>query len=117
MEEFLERTSGSRKLFERAQSSLPSGSTRSPYYYAPYPLYMKKGEGAYVWDVDGNRYLDFANNMGPLVLGHRHPTVQKAVEAQVDAFWCGGPTEHEVELAEEIKRAFPIAGRVLFTPS
>ena len=117
IEEFLKKTSGSKKLFDRAQKSLPSGSTRSPYYYAPYPLYMKRGEGAYVWDVDGNEYLDFANNMGPLVLGHRHPVVQKAVDAQVDAFWCGGPTEQEVRLAEEIKKAFPIAGRVLFTPS
>jgi glutamate-1-semialdehyde 2,1-aminomutase len=117
MEEFLERTSGSKRLFDRAQGALPSGSTRSPYYYAPYPLYMKKGEGAHVWDVDGNKYLDFANNMGPLVLGHRHPVVQKAVESQVDAFWCGGPTEHEVKLAEEIQKAFPMADRVLFTPS
>jgi glutamate-1-semialdehyde 2,1-aminomutase len=117
IEDFLQRTAGSRKVFERAQGSIPSGSTRAPYYYAPYPLYMKKGEGAYVWDIDGNRYLDFANNMGPLVLGHRHPVVQKAVEEQVDAFWCGGPTEKEVKLAEEIKRAFPIGGKVLFTPS
>lgn len=117
IEDFLDRTSGSKKLFERAHGSLPSGSTRAPYYYAPYPLYIKKGEGAYVWDVDGNRYLDFANNMGPLVLGHRHPAVQKAVEEQVSSFWCGGPTEHEVKLAEEIKKAFPMTDRVLFTPS
>jgi glutamate-1-semialdehyde 2,1-aminomutase len=115
--EFLERTPGSRKLFDRAQGVLPSGSTRAPYYYAPYPLYMKKGDGAYVWDIDGNKYLDFANNMGPLILGHRHPKVQRAVEEQVNAFWGGGPTELEVTLAEEIKKAFPIAGRVLFTPS
>lgn len=117
MEEFLERTSGSKKLFERAQGALPSGSTRSPYYYSPYPLYIKKGEGAYIWDVDGNRYLDFANNMGPLILGHRHPVVQNAVNEQVNAFWCGGPTENEIKLAEEIKRAFPMTDRVLFTPS
>ncbi len=117
MQEFLERTAGSKKLFERAQGALPSGSTRAPYYYAPYPLYMKKGDGAYVWDVDGNKYLDFANNMGPLVLGHRNPRVQKAVEEQVDAFWCGGPTELEVKLAEEVKRAFPFTDRLLFTPS
>ena len=117
MQEFLERTAGSKKLFERAQGSLPSGSTRAPYYYAPYPLYLKKGEGAYVWDVDGNKYLDFTNNMGPLVLGHRNPHVQKAVEEQVNAFWCGGPTELEVKLAEEVKSAFPFADRLLFTPS
>lgn len=117
MDEFIERTAGSKKLFARAQGSLPSGSTRAPYYYAPYPLYMKRGEGAYVWDVDGNKYLDFANNMGPLVLGHRDPKVQKAVEAQVDEFWGGGPTELEVELAERIKKAFPFADHLLFTPS
>ena len=117
MEEFLDKTQGSRRLYERALGAFPSGTTRAPFYHAPYPVYMKKGEGAYVWDVDGNKYLDFTNNMGPLVLGHRHPRVQKAVEQQVDAFWCGGPTEMEVKLAEEIKRAFPMADRVLFTPS
>lgn len=117
MQEFMERTTGSKKLFGRAQGALPSGSTRAPYYYAPYPLYIRRGDGPYVWDVDGNRYLDMANNMGPLVLGHRHPVVQKAVEEQVDSFWCGGPTEQELKLAEEIKRAFPVADRVLFTPS
>ena len=117
MEDFLEETAGSKKLFERAQGALPSGSSRAPYYYAPYPLYIKKGEGAYVWDVDGNRYLDFANNMGPLILGHRHPVVQKAVNEQVNAFWCGGPTEHEIKLAEEIQKAYPMGDKVLFTPS
>ncbi len=117
MQEFLDRTVSSRKLFERAKGAIPSGSTRAPFYYAPYPLYMKKGAGPYVWDVDGNKYLDFTNNMGPLVLGHRHPGVEKAVEAQVDAFWCGGPTELEVRLAECIKDAFPVGDRVLFTPS
>lgn len=117
MDEFMQKTAGSRKLFERAQGSLPSGSTRAPYYYSPYPLYIKKGEGPYVWDVDGNKYLDFANNMGPLVLGHRNPRVQKAIEAQTDAFWCGGPTELEVELAEKIKKAFPFGDHLLFTPS
>jgi glutamate-1-semialdehyde 2,1-aminomutase len=117
MEDFLERTTGSRKLFERASGSIPSGSTRAPFYYAPYPVYMKRGAGPYVWDVDDNKYLDFTNNMGPLVLGHRHPDVQKAVEAQVEALWCGGPTELEVRLAEKIKDAFPVGERVLFTPS
>lgn len=116
-EESVEATRGSKELFDRAAGSIPSGSTRAPFYHAPYPLYLNKGEGAYVWDVDGNRYVDFTNNMGPLVLGHRHPRVQRAVEEQVDTLWCGGPTELEVRLAEEIKRAFPVADRVLFTPS
>ena len=113
----MERTLRSKAIFERANNSYPNGSTRAPYYYAPYPLYIKKGEGCYISDLDGNKYIDFANNMGPLILGHRYPSVQKAVMQQVDTFWCGGPTELEVSLAEKVLEAFPMTDRLLFTPS
>jgi glutamate-1-semialdehyde 2,1-aminomutase len=111
------KTAGSQRLFERAQKSFPSGSTRAPFYGPPYPLYISHAEGCYVWDVDGNKYLDFVNNYGPLVLGHRHPDVEKAVNVQIHSFWCGGPTESEILLAEELLKAFPMVDRVAFSPS
>jgi glutamate-1-semialdehyde 2,1-aminomutase len=78
---------------------------------------MKKGEGCKIWDVDGKEYIDFANNMGPLVLGHRNPKAQRAVAEQLDSFWCGSPTELEIELGEKIMKAFPMCDKMLFAIS
>jgi len=117
LERIHELTRSSEKLFVRAQNLLPSGSTRAPFFGPPYPLYLSRAEGCYVWDVDGNRYLDFTNNYGPLILGHRHPSVENAVVKQVHAFWCGGPTELELELADKILGAYPNMDKIAFTPS
>ena len=105
IETYLARTPGSRELFERATRSIPGGSTRTTVFNPPYPPYMVRGEGLRTWDVDGNEYRDFLGNYTSLVLGHGHPDVVAAVEAQVrrgSAF--AAPTEVEIELAEEIRR-------------
>src|SRR5215212_11613580 len=118
VEEYLARTPGSAALFERASASLPGGSTRTTVYTAPYPPYIKAGEGIRTWDVDGNEYRDFLGNYTSLILGHAHPDVVAAVEAQVrrgSAF--AAPTETEVELAEEIRRRVPSVERLRFTSS
>jgi glutamate-1-semialdehyde 2,1-aminomutase len=114
---FSQATKKSKSLFERARNSIPSGSTRSPFYANPYPVYVEKAKGCYVFDVDGNKYIDFVCNMGPLILGHRHPAVEKAVAQQVKSFWCGAPTELEEKLAATILKAFPMGEQILFTPS
>ncbi len=105
------------ELFDRAQKIFPSGSTRQPFYRTPYPLYAKFAQGCYIWDEDGNEFVDFVNNMGPLILGHRHPAVEKAVLEQVGAFWCGAPTELEIRLAEMILKEYPMGDRLVFCPS
>src|SRR3954469_1774350 len=118
LDEFLARTPRSRALFERATASLPGGSTRTTVYTAPYPPYIDHGEGIRIHDVDGNAYRDFLGNYTALVLGHAHPAVVAAVEAQVrrgSAF--AAPTETEVELAEEIRRRVPSVERIRFTSS
>src|SRR3954454_5543561 len=118
LDEYLARTPRSRSLFERATASLPGGSTRTTVYTAPYPPYIEHGEGLHVVDVDGNRYRDFLGNYTSLILGHAHPAVVAAVEAQVrrgSAF--AAPTETEVELAEEIRRRVPSVERLRFTSS
>ena len=112
------RTGGSAALFERASRSLPGGSTRTTIFSAPYPPYMVRGEGIRTWDVDGNEYRDFLGNYTSLILGHAHPEVVAAVEAQVrrgSAF--AAPTETEIELAEEIRRRLPSIERLRFTNS
>jgi glutamate-1-semialdehyde 2,1-aminomutase len=108
IDDYLARTPRSRELFERATGSLPGGSTRTTVYTAPYPPYIESGNGLRMTDVDGNVYRDFLGNYTSLILGHAHPAVVAAVEAQVkrgSAF--AAPTETEIELAEEIRRRVP----------
>jgi glutamate-1-semialdehyde 2,1-aminomutase len=118
VDEYLARTPGSAAMFERAARSLPGGSTRTTIYSAPYPPYMVRGSGISTWDVDGNEYRDFLGNYTSLILGHAHPEVVAAVEAQVrrgSAF--AAPTETEIELAEEIRRRLPSIEAIRFTNS
>ena len=118
IDDYLARTPRSRALFERATASLPGGSTRTTVYTAPYPPYVDHGEGLSITDVDGNVYRDFLGNYTSLILGHAHPAVVAAVEAQVrrgSAF--AAPTANEIELAEEIRRRLPSVERLRFTNS
>jgi glutamate-1-semialdehyde 2,1-aminomutase len=118
LDEYLARTPRSRELFERATASLPGGSTRTTVFTPPYPPYVASGEGLVVRDVDGNAYRDFLANYTSLILGHAHPLVVAAVEAQVrrgSAF--AAPTETEIELAEELRRRIPSIERLRFTSS
>jgi glutamate-1-semialdehyde 2,1-aminomutase len=118
LDTYLARTPRSAAMFERAAASLPGGSTRTTIYSAPYPPYMVRGEGIHTWDVDGNDYRDFLGNYTSLILGHAHPEVVAAVEAQVrrgSAF--AAPTEAEIELAEVIRDRLPSVERIRFTNS
>jgi glutamate-1-semialdehyde 2,1-aminomutase len=118
LDDYVARTPRSREMFVRATASLPGGSTRTTVYTAPYPPYIESGSGLWIRDLDGNGYRDFLGNYTSLILGHAHPAVVAAVEAQVrrgSAF--AAPTETEVELAEEIRRRIPSVERMRFTSS
>ena len=118
VDDYRARTPRSRALFERATASLPGGSTRTTVYSAPYPPYAAHGSGLALTDVDGNVYRDFLGNYTSLILGHAHPAVVAAVEAQVrrgSAF--AAPTETEVALAEELRRRVPSIEHLRFTSS
>lgn len=118
LDEYHARTPRSRDLFDRATASLPGGSTRTTVYTAPYPPYIAEGRGITIRDVDGNLYRDFLGNYTALILGHAHPIVVEAVEAQVrrgSAF--AAPTAIEIELAEEIRSRVPSMERLRFTNS
>lgn len=118
VEDYLARTPRSRALWERATASLPGGSTRTTVYSAPYPPYLERGAGLVVTDVDGNDYCDFLGNYTSLILGHAHPAVVAAVEAQVrrgSAF--AAPTETEIQLAEELRRRVASIEHLRFTSS
>lgn len=82
-QEYRRLTPGSAQLSERSQAALPGGDTRQSVFFRPYPLFLDGGQGAYVEDVDGNRFLDFSNNWTSLILGHAHPAVVEAVSRQL----------------------------------
>src|SRR3954447_8404660 len=118
LDDYQARTPASKQLFGRATGSIPGGSTRTTVFNPPYPPYIARGQGLRTWDVDGNEYRDFLGNYTSLILGHAHPAVVEAVEAQVrrgSAF--AAPTEAEIELAEEIRRRVPSIERIRFTNS
>ena len=80
--------------------------------------FLVKGRGARVWDADDNEYVDYVGSWGPLVLGHAHPAVLRAVrEAAAAGTSFGAPTEREIALAEEVCRALPSVERVRFVSS
>ncbi|MFZ8828289.1 MAG: glutamate-1-semialdehyde 2,1-aminomutase [Armatimonadota bacterium] len=101
----------SRALFERAQRLMPGGvnsPVRAFRAVGGAPFFVARGEGCFLWDVDGNRYVDFVCSWGALILGHAHPEVVAAVKAAIErGTTYGAPTELEVRLAEQIQSAFP----------
>ena len=105
------RNEKSRALFERAQLLMPGGvnsPVRAFKAVGGTPFFVARGEGCYLWDVDGNRFIDFVCSWGPLILGHAHPEVVAAVKEAVEkGTTYGAPTELEVALAEKIQQAFP----------
>ncbi|WP_193556315.1 glutamate-1-semialdehyde 2,1-aminomutase [Paenibacillus ginsengarvi] len=82
------------------------------------PVFMKRGQGAYFWDVDGNRYIDYLAAYGPIILGHAHPHVTEAIcQAATDGTLYGTPTEHENTFARLLKEAIPSLDKVRFVNS
>ncbi|MFQ6059180.1 MAG: glutamate-1-semialdehyde 2,1-aminomutase [Anaerolineae bacterium] len=114
-------TERSRHLFMRAQQVLPGGvnsPVRAFRAVGGEPLFIQRGEGAYLWDVDGHRYIDYVGSWGPLILGHAHPRVVAALQQAIERGTSyGAPTEPEVELAELVIEAVPSIEMVRFVNS
>jgi glutamate-1-semialdehyde 2,1-aminomutase len=101
----------SQELFNRAQASIPGGvnsPVRAFKSVGGTPLFLKNAKGAYLYDVDGNRYIDYINSWGPMILGHAFEPVVEAIQKKaVDSTSFGAPTEVEIEMAELIKTMVP----------
>jgi glutamate-1-semialdehyde 2,1-aminomutase len=104
-------TSKSITLFERAQQSIPGGvnsPVRAFKSVGGTPIFIEKAKGAYLYDADGNRYIDYIASWGPMILGHAYEPVVKAIqEKAVLSTSYGAPTELEIEMAELIKSMAP----------
>ena len=113
--------SRSEALFERAKHTIPGGvnsPVRAFKAVGGTPRFMERAEGAYLFDADGKRYIDYVLSWGPMIMGHNHPRVREAVvEAAQSGLSFGCPTEIEIELAETISTLVPSMSLVRMTSS
>jgi glutamate-1-semialdehyde 2,1-aminomutase len=111
----------SRTLFSEAKAVIPGGvnsPVRAFRGVGGDPVFVARGKGPYLYDVDGNEYVDYVGSWGPLLLGHAHPAVLEAVrEAAADGTSFGAPTEREVRFAQQICRAVPSIQKVRLVSS
>lgn len=104
-------TDRNQQLFDRARALIPGGvnsPVRAFRAVGGTPRFVQRAQGAYFWDAEGRRCIDYIGSWGPMILGHGHPRVLEAVQAAVlEGFSFGAPTEREIELAEEIVKHLP----------
>ena len=102
---YVERTKRSSEYFERAQGVMPGGVPSSFQLNDPWPVYIERGVGAQVWDVDGNEYVDFHNGFGVMCVGHANPRIVEAVSQRMqEGTHFAAPTEGSIIVAEELRR-------------
>ncbi|HEV8453690.1 MAG TPA: aspartate aminotransferase family protein [Gemmatimonadales bacterium] len=112
------RTTASRRFFMEAREYLPGGDSRSTLFYQPYPAVMDRGEGCWLYDLDGNRLLDFTGNHSSLVHGYGHPAIVEAVQHQLGKGTCfPGSTEPQLRLAKLLCERIPSVEQARFTSS
>ncbi|MDI3317577.1 MAG: aminotransferase class III-fold pyridoxal phosphate-dependent enzyme [Bacillota bacterium] len=117
-ERYREMTPGSRRLYERARRVTPGGVSHNLRYFAPYPLFVERADGAYVWDVDGNRYVDLWMGHYAHILGHRpRPVMERFLAQAAEGAHWGIVHPLQVELAETLVRLLPAAEEVRFCVS
>jgi glutamate-1-semialdehyde 2,1-aminomutase len=111
----------SQTIFEQAKRLMPGGVNSPARAFGGVggePIVVERGEGAYLWDVDGNRYIDYVGSWGPLIFGHAHPKVVAAIEAAARRGTSfGAPTSAENELAQLIIDAVPSIEKVRLVSS
>ncbi len=109
------------ELFARAQQVIPGGvnsPVRAFRAVGGTPRFIQRAQGAYIWDAEGQQYIDYIGSWGPMILGHGHPAVLEAVhKAAADGFSFGAPTEREIELAEAIIGLVPSVEQVRLVSS
>ena len=107
MQKLAERTPESKRLYERALKVMPGGVPSSFQVNDPWPVYLERGSGARVWDVDGHEYADFHNGFGVMAIGHGNPAVGAAVKARHDdGTHFAAPTDGSIDVAEELADRF-----------
>lgn len=115
---YVEANPISHAQWQRACDAMPGGNTRTVLFYPPFPLTMARGEGAYLWDLDGHRYADFLNDFSAGLYGHSHPVIRQAMAEALEAgLTLGAHNRFEERLAALICARFASIERVRFTNS
>jgi len=116
LQRYIERTPQSKAYHEKAKKYLPGGDTRAIAFYPPYPFFAERGQGYTLYDVDGNEYIDYVNNMTALIHGHAHPHIVKALQTQIEKGTTpGAPVEEQYLLAELLCNRVPSFESLRFT--
>ena len=116
--DFVAANPKSRAEDEKAADAMPGGNTRTVLFHPPFPLTIERGEGQYVWDIDGHRYANFVGEFGAGLFGHSDPRIVEAIGRAIgDGTVLGGPNRYERILAAEIVGRFPSLDKVRFTNS
>ena len=103
----------SKKLFSDAKKVIPSGVNSPVRYFEPYPFFVKRSQGSSLWDEDGNKFVDFCNGYGALLLGHTRNEIIKAASNQMKkGTLYTAPTSLEIELSKLIIKNFPSMQKV-----
>ncbi|MBA6223701.1 glutamate-1-semialdehyde 2,1-aminomutase [Colwellia sp. MB02u-18] len=114
-------TKNSQQLFNAAQDIIPGGvnsPVRAFNGVGGTPLFIKKAQGAYIFDVDGKQYVDYVGSWGPMILGHNHPAILAAViETAQNGLSFGAPTELEITMAEKVREMVPSMEKLRMTSS
>src|SRR5256885_3858442 len=106
-ERFLRARPRSKELWTEARQVMPRGVPSSFQDASPQPIFMERGRGSRVWDVDGNEYVDFHNGFGVMVVGHAHPKIVDAVSRQIAlGSHFAQPVENSIIVARELARRF-----------
>jgi glutamate-1-semialdehyde 2,1-aminomutase len=118
LHEYERATAASQSAFASARELLPTGVSRQTLVYEPYPIYAERGASQYLWDLDGNRYLDFVNNYTSLIHGHAYPPSVQAAAAELGRGGAlGAPTPLERVYVEFLQARFPVARQIRFALS
>lgn len=114
------RTQNSKKAFLRACENVAGGISANVKYFDPYPIFMKEGKGAWLTDLDNNKYVDYVLSYGPLILGHGRQEIIDAMKEQIDehhSWLYGTPSEIEADFAQTIKKYYPSIELLRYTNS
>lgn len=117
-ERFTRANPDSQRRYQAATKVMPGGNTRTVLFFGPFPLTIERGEGCYLWDTDGHRYVDFLGEYSAGLYGHSNPIIRAAIErALADGIALGGHNKVEGELASLVCARFPSLERVRFCNS
>lgn len=115
---YTKRTPSSQKAYESAKEYMTGGETRSIVFFKPHPLAIERGEGAYLYDIDGNRYIDLLNNYTSMIHGHSHKKITDAVRSVLDKGVCyGAAIPEQINLSKMLCERVPSIERVRFCNS